>query len=80
MCHPDACSGLIPTGWYPGALDISRDGRLLCVANIKGLGISYKEANVPQKESMAGEKWHGYNTHDHMGSANLIQTPATSRA
>jgi DNA-binding beta-propeller fold protein YncE len=30
--------GLIPTGWYPTALTISRDGRYLFVANARGFG------------------------------------------
>jgi DNA-binding beta-propeller fold protein YncE len=30
--------GLIPTGWYPSALALSRDGRFLFVANAKGIG------------------------------------------
>jgi len=67
--------GLIPTGWYPGALEISRDGRLLCIANIKGLGTSYTQANLQAKQDMFGEKWHGFNSHDHMGSANLLRIP-----
>ena len=29
--------GLIPTGWYPAALALSRDGRSLFVANAKGI-------------------------------------------
>ena len=29
--------GLIPTGWYPAALTLSRDGRSLFVANAKGI-------------------------------------------
>ena len=29
--------GLIPTGWYPAALKLSRDGRQLFVANAKGI-------------------------------------------
>src|SRR5205823_13823842 len=31
-------AGLIPTGWYPGALRVSADGKRLFVANVKGLG------------------------------------------
>src|SRR5213593_818353 len=33
-----AIRGLIPTAWFPSALLLSRDGRLLHVANMKGLG------------------------------------------
>src|SRR3989454_2864193 len=33
-----AIRGLIPTAWFPSALSLSRDGRLLHVGNMKGLG------------------------------------------
>ena len=33
-----AIRGLIPTAWFPSALLLSRDGRLLHVGNMKGLG------------------------------------------
>ena len=31
-------AGLIPTGWYPTTVTVSRDGRKLFVTNMKGLG------------------------------------------
>ena len=67
--------GLIPTGWYPGAVELTHDGNTICVANIKGLGTHDTEANVQRKEQMAGKNWHGFNSHDSMGSVNLIPTP-----
>src|SRR5262249_32738827 len=33
-----AVVGLIPTGWYPGAVRLSPDGARLAVANVKGHG------------------------------------------
>lgn len=33
-----AIRGLIPTAWFPSVLAVSRDGRLLYVGNMKGLG------------------------------------------
>ena len=33
-----AVRGLIPTGWYPGAVRVSPDGKRLFVANVKGHG------------------------------------------
>src|SRR5207249_774911 len=33
-----AVAGLIPTGWYPGAVVVSPDGKKLFVANVKGHG------------------------------------------
>lgn len=67
--------GLIPTGWYPGAVETTNDGNMICVANIKGLGTHNTEANIQRKEQMAGKGWHGYNSHDYMGSVNFIPTP-----
>jgi YVTN family beta-propeller protein len=57
--------GLIPTGWYPGALQLSPDGKRLYVANIKGHG------------SLAGPgpKDKGKNSHQHLGSVSLIDIP-----
>ena len=67
--------GLIPTGWYPGAVLLAERGALLCVANIKGLGTHHTEANIPLKEQLAGKNWHGFNTHDSMGSVSFISAP-----
>ncbi len=57
--------GLIPTGWYPGAIQVSPDGRRLCVANIKGHG------SLSQPRPLAK----GKNTHDHLGSVSIIHVP-----
>jgi YVTN family beta-propeller protein len=54
--------GLIPTGWYPGAILVSRDGKKLFVANIKGHG----SLNQPRPV----EK--GRRSHDHLGSVSVI--------
>src|SRR5262249_32640227 len=35
---PDRLLGLIPTGWYPGAVLLSPDEKQLFVANVKGHG------------------------------------------
>ncbi|MBC7923581.1 MAG: hypothetical protein H7Z75_21095 [Ferruginibacter sp.] len=56
--------GLIPTGWYPGAVVLSRDGRHLLVANTKGVG-----------SRQAGLRERGYNSHDHSGSVSFIAVP-----
>ena len=67
--------GLIPTGWYPSAVVLGDGGSKLCVANAKGMGTHYTQANVPLKEQMFGKDWHGYNTHDHLGSVSFIDVP-----
>jgi YVTN family beta-propeller protein len=60
--------GLIPTGWYPGALLLSPDGRRLFVANIKGHGSLNQPRPIAQ----------GRKSHDHLGSVSVIDvTPTT---
>jgi YVTN family beta-propeller protein len=54
--------GFIPTGWYPGAIQVSKDGKTLFVANIKGHG----SLNQPRPV----EK--GRRSHDHLGSVSVI--------
>lgn len=57
--------GLIPTGWYPGAVLVSADGKKLIVANIKGHGSLSQPRPVEQ----------GKNSHDHLGSVSVIDVP-----
>jgi hypothetical protein len=60
-----AVVGLIPTGWYPGAVRLSPDGARLAVANVKGQG------SLSQPRPAA----RGKNSHDHLGSVSLIPLP-----
>jgi YVTN family beta-propeller protein len=62
---PSRVTGLIPTGWYPGAVRLSADGKRLFVANVKGHG-----SLRPRKEDQKGK-----NSHDHLGSVSLIDVP-----
>jgi YVTN family beta-propeller protein len=57
--------GLIPTGWYPGALTLTQDGQRLCVANVKGHG-SLSQPRPVEK---------GKNSHDNLGSVSLLDLP-----
>jgi YVTN family beta-propeller protein len=68
--------GLVPTGWYPGAVVVSADGATIYVANTKGVGLHNTKANIGLKQHMFGKDWHGYNTHDHMGSVTFLAAPA----
>jgi DNA-binding beta-propeller fold protein YncE len=43
--------GLIPAGWYPAALAISKNGRFLYVANAKGIGAA------PGETASTGSAW-----------------------
>jgi YVTN family beta-propeller protein len=42
----DRIRGRIPTGWYPTAVETSKDGRTIFVANAKGLGAGPNPDNV----------------------------------
>jgi YVTN family beta-propeller protein len=60
-----ALVGLIPTGWYPGAILVSSDGKTLYVANIKGHG-SLSQPRPKEK---------GKQTYDYLGSISVIDVP-----
>ncbi len=61
-----ALLGLIPVGWYPGALAYDgRRGRLLA-ANVKGLGFGR-----PRQDGLAPE----FNSHQYHGSMSLLPLP-----
>jgi YVTN family beta-propeller protein len=64
-----AVAGLIPTGWYPGAVCLSADGKKLFVANVKGHGA------LSQPRPAAK----GKNSHDHLGSVSIIDVPAAAQ-
>ncbi|RLD77857.1 MAG: hypothetical protein DRJ07_14085 [Bacteroidetes bacterium] len=56
--------GFIPTGWYPGAIQLDQKEEFLFVANTKGTGSRNLRADRP-----------GYNTHGHMGTISVIPIP-----
>lgn len=57
--------GLIPTGWFPGAIVCDATRSRLHVANIKGFGSGREEE----------PKMEGYNSHQYYGSLSLIDLP-----
>jgi len=59
--------GLIPTGWFPGAVAIDEDGETLYVANIKGIG-SWKRYAKKEK--------HSYNSRQYFGTVSIIKVPS----
>jgi YVTN family beta-propeller protein len=81
---PSRVTGLIPTGWYPGAVKLSADGTRLFVANVKGHG-SLRPRKVEPKKKPTGKggegddpaapQKKGRNSHDHLGSVSLIDLP-----
>lgn len=57
--------GLIPAGWFPGALAFDRRQGALYVANIKGLPIKARKQG----------KGVGFNSHHYHGSVSLMPVP-----
>jgi len=62
--------GLIPVGWFPGAVVLHRGLRTLCVANIKGL------ETVRGTDEETGLS--GFNSHQYHGSLSLVPLPRSS--
>lgn len=63
--QPGVCRllGLIPVGWFPGAIVFDRSRDAICVANIKGIGSGKSlQAGDPVK----------FNSHQHQGSLSLV--------
>lgn len=63
--------GLIPVGWFPGALLFDGARHQLCVANIKGIG------NIKGRDGSTGG--YGYNSHQYFGSVSLVPIPSRAR-
>jgi hypothetical protein len=63
--------GLIPVGWFPGAIVFDAGRKQLCVANIKGHAVAPK----PYKETEAAPGALGFNSHHYHGSISLVPLP-----
>jgi YVTN family beta-propeller protein len=61
---PAKLLGYIPTGWYPGSVILNREGNIMYVANVKGVGSRNQR---PDRK--------GHNSHDHLGSVSIIPVP-----
>ena len=59
--------GLIPVGWFPGAIVHDPRRKTLYVANIKG---------VAGTAALQSERHAGYNTHQYHGSLSLVNVPS----
>ncbi|MBN2245414.1 MAG: beta-propeller fold lactonase family protein [Candidatus Aminicenantes bacterium] len=59
--------GLIPVGWFPGAITFDSKNQMLYVANIKGHPIE------PKEDKLSGGV--GFNTHHYFGSVSMVPTP-----
>ncbi len=62
--------GLIPVGWYPGALVYDAPRRTLCAANLKGL--------PETKRHMSGGTAEGFNSKQYAGSVSLVPLPTAA--
>ena len=81
--------GLIPTGWYPGAIRLSAGGKRLFVANVKGHGALQPRRLAESEEGPQGQgrrrpdpaaiQKRGKNSHDHLGSVSLIDSARCRR-
>ena len=61
--------GLIPVGWFPGALVFDAGRDQICVANLKD--IARQTQNVKP-----GASGFGFNTHQYAGSLSLVPVPS----
>ena len=68
--------GLIPTGWYPGAIALANKGQNIWIANVKGVGSrQFDQKKDKHSREILGKKMVGYSTYDHMGSVTTLATP-----
>jgi YVTN family beta-propeller protein len=62
--------GLIPVGWFPGAIQYDAGRKTLCVANMKGIGATKVfKPDEPVK----------LNTKDFFGTVSLVPVPTTQK-
>jgi len=59
--------GLVPVGWFPGAVLMDKNRQNIWVANIKGL------ADQPRLDEKKGQV--GFNTHQYYGSISVFKLP-----
>ncbi len=64
--------GLLPVGWFPGAIVVDGRRDQLCVANLKDI------ATQPQK-GRRGATGRGYNTHQYCGTLSLVAIPTQAK-
>ena len=61
--------GLVPVGWFPGALAFDARRGQFCVANLKDIAVQTQKAK-------AGAPGFGFNTHQYCGTLSLVAVPA----
>jgi DNA-binding beta-propeller fold protein YncE len=63
--------GLIPVGWFPGAIAFDARDKQICVANIKQISSEMEKAKL-------GATGFGHNTKQYAGSLSLVPVPSKS--
>jgi len=61
--------GLMPVGWFPGAVVFDAKHEQICVANIKDIATTVQNAH-------GGATGRGFNTHQYAGTLSLVPVPA----
>jgi DNA-binding beta-propeller fold protein YncE len=61
--------GLIPAGWFPGALAFAAHDNKICAANLKAIAMKTQKAKL-------GAPGFGFNTKEYAGSLSLIPVPS----
>jgi YVTN family beta-propeller protein len=61
--------GLIPVGWFPGAIAYDAGRKQICVANIKGIASQTQKARL-------GASGFGFNTKQYVGSLSFVPVPS----
>lgn len=67
-------TGLVPVGWFPGAVLFDAGRKQLCVANVKGHAVEPKA----YRDAAAGAGAKGFNSHHYYGSVSLVPLPKRS--
>lgn len=67
-----ALRGLIPVGWYPGAIAFDAKRKQLCVTNLKGIASTPGKTKSPGGPALGT----GFATSQYVGSLSLVPVPA----
>ena len=71
--QPAAFDGLIPTGWYPGTLQLDSQLGRLVVTSLKGIGSRGPQSTID--EGYRTKPATGHNTYDETGAISLVKIP-----
>jgi DNA-binding beta-propeller fold protein YncE len=66
--------GMIPVGWYPGAVLVDKARNVVVAANIKGLP---RQPQLDDESDVPGAQ--GYNSHHYFGSLSFVKLPPDDR-